>query len=239
MSDEKMAASISIAAPAVGYRTATRYADRAEFLFRGIDLRGARVLDVGCGTGAWALWAALHGASHVVGLEPEAHGSTPHTLRVFQQTIEQLNLAATVHASSTRLEDLPAGQEFDVVVMYNVINHIDEEAVQSLHQNAAAAERYVAVFRQLYSRMAAGGYLLVADCARNNFWNDLSLPSPLARTIEWEKHQNPRTWTSLLQQAGFRAYDLRWSPLQPFTRLTANRVVQYLTTSHFVLRMQK
>jgi hypothetical protein len=94
-------------------------------------------------------------------------------------------------------------------------------------------------FRELHGRVAPGGYLVVADCARNNFWNDLSLPSPLARTIEWDKHQNPGTWIGLLQRAGFRLYDLRWSPLQPFTRLTANRVVQYLTTSHFVLRMRR
>jgi len=28
-----------------------------------------RVLDVGCGKGAWSMWAALHGAQRVVGIE--------------------------------------------------------------------------------------------------------------------------------------------------------------------------
>jgi predicted RNA methylase len=63
---------IEYASTAVGYRSPARYVARARFLFDAVDLHGKRVLEVGCGRGAWVVWAALHGASHVLGLEPEA-----------------------------------------------------------------------------------------------------------------------------------------------------------------------
>src|SRR5690242_7361283 len=46
------------------------------FLFRDVPLRGARVLDVGGGTGLFTMYAAAMGASEVVCLEPEAEGGS-------------------------------------------------------------------------------------------------------------------------------------------------------------------
>jgi len=231
------AALIETAARLVGYANANRYHVRGDSLFNGIPLRGKQVLEVGSGAGAWAIWAGLHGANRVVGIEPEARGSTPRSLKRFEDNVRSLGLARTVLASGDKLEQVLDGDEsFDIVVMFNVINHLDEEAVKVLRTDRGAREQYTALLRKLRGHTTLSGWLIVADCARTNFWNQLGLGSPFARTIEWEKHQNPRVWMDVMERAGFRDFDLRWSPLQPFPKLTQNSLVQYFTCSHFVLR---
>jgi cyclopropane fatty-acyl-phospholipid synthase-like methyltransferase len=202
-------------------------------------VRHAQVLEVGCGRGAWAIWAALHGASKIVGIEPDVEGSSDNSLEQFRRNIELLGLQERIEARGCTLQNLPGWEErFDVAVMYNVINHLDEDAVVSLHKNAEAVKRYVALLKKLRLHMRANGWVLVADCGRDNFYPQLGVRSPFMPTIEWHKHQNPATWVRVFAEAGFDLFDLRWSPLQPLSRLTANPVVQYFTCSHFVLRFR-
>ncbi len=230
---------LELASKLVGYSSGSRYQTRGNFLFEGISLVHTHVLEVGCGSGAWAIWAALHGAQQVLGIEPEIEGSSSHVLAQFQHAIEVLGLGAYVKASNHSLQELsPSEQPFDIVVMYNVINHLDEESVTLLHKNPVAVNQYGTILRHLRSLMSPGGWVIVADCARDNFWQRLGLRSPLALSIEWHKHQNPCLWVKIFERAGFQFFDLRWSPLQPFPRLTANRFIQYLTCSHFVLRFR-
>lgn len=230
---------LEVAARLVGYATGARYRMRGAFLFEGIPLAGAQVLEIGCGRGAWSIWAALHGASHVIGIEPGADGSTAGSLDTMRRSIMILGLDDRIDARSELLQDLPRPDTpYDVVMMFNVINHLDEDAVTVLHKDHHACQRYIALLQDLRARMHAGSWLIVADCGRDNLWLRLGLSSPLAPTIEWHKHQNPDTWINIFEQAGFRSVDLRWSPLQPFPKLTANWLVQYLTGSHFVLRLQ-
>jgi cyclopropane fatty-acyl-phospholipid synthase-like methyltransferase len=228
-----------LAARLVNYKNVARYRFRGKFLFEGIPLTGARVLDVGCGPGAWAIWAALEGASKVVGIEPEAAGSSGHPLDRFRRNIETLGLQERVEAQGCTLQELPVSNEpFDVVIVYNAVNHLDENAVVTLHSDRNSFERYVTLLKKLRLHMSPNGWTIVADCGRDNLWPRFGLPSPFMRSIEWQKHQNPETWINVFAQAGFRIFDLRWSPLQPFPKLTGNRFVEYLTCSHFVLRFR-
>lgn len=230
---------LELAALRVGYASGARYRVRGEFLFSGIPLSGAHVLEVGCGTGAWSLWAALHGADRVVALEPEADGSTSNTLATLRRSIGLLSLDKKVIASEYYLHQLPRQERpFDVIVMYDVINHLDEDAVVCLHHDRAAFNRYVSLFQNLRRQMQSGAWLIVADCARDNVWNRLGQKSPFAPSIEWHKHQNPGVWIDILESAGFHHHSLGWSPLQPFPRVTSNWFVQYFTASHFVLRLR-
>ncbi|MCE3224793.1 MAG: Methyltransferase domain [Nitrospira sp.] len=230
---------LDMAGRLVGYASGSRYQMRGDFLFQGIPLVDAHVLEIGCGSGAWAIWAALHGARRVIGIEPEAEGSTQGTLENMRRSVTALGLHGRVEARAEFLHDLPVPDDpYDLVIMYNVINHLDEESVVALHQDRDAYNRYVARLKDLRRRMRPGGWLIVADCGRDNFWPRLGMPSPFVPSIEWHKHQNPTLWIDLFREAGFLRVDLRWSPLQPFPRLTANRFVQYLTCSHFVLRLQ-
>jgi SAM-dependent methyltransferase len=230
---------LELAARCIGYANGARYSVRGNFLFQGIPLTGTHVLEVGCGTGAWAIWAALHGAHQVVGIDPEADGSGPGVISTFHETLKKLGLTDRIGIRSCTLQELPLSiPPFDIIVMYNVINHLDEDSVVVLHRDPAAIARYVTLSANLRTRIRPSGWLIVADCMRDNLWYRLGLRSPFAPSIEWHKHQNPRTWIDLFRQAGFQYFDLRWSPVQPLPKLTANRFVQYLTASHFVLRVR-
>lgn len=192
-------------------------------------------MEVGCGRGPFALWAALHGAADVLGIEPEVEGSTSGSLAAFRAQVKQLGLT-NIRATNQRLEELEDSHSYDLIILFNVINHLDEDAVQRLHNDPAARQRYAPILAHLRRLLAPHGVLIVADCARSNLWGRLGLRSPFAPTIAWHKHQDPPVWKELFESSGFRLRDVRWSPLHPLGRLTSNALVNFLTASHFVLR---
>ncbi|NSW52321.1 MAG: methyltransferase domain-containing protein [Anaerolineae bacterium] len=221
----------------VGYINVGRYISRGNFLFQNISFEGKRVLDVGCGNGSLALWAAVHGASHVVGLEPESDGSRSGTFQIFQKLIYDLELNSTVEASRNTIQQLCGVQPFDIIISYNVINHLDEQAVQQLTVNYESVQKYLFLIEYFRALINEDGILIIADCARDNIWGNLGLRSPFAPMIEWNKHQNPEVWIDLFSKKGFKLIDLRWSPINPVKKLSQNRLFHFLTLSHFVLRM--
>jgi 2-polyprenyl-3-methyl-5-hydroxy-6-metoxy-1,4-benzoquinol methylase len=165
---------LRVVANRCGFRSPERLSARCRSVLRGIDLQGKRVLEVGCGNGMFGLWSALHGATFVLGIEPERDGSDTGSLAEFRRTIDRLKLNGVVSARSSYLEDLkPSDGPFDVAILFNVINHLSETAVVRLHEDDAAVDEYVRIlsrFRKLLSRDAT---VVVADCGRRNFWNDV------------------------------------------------------------------
>lgn len=212
--------------------------------FRDLELAGRHVLDVGCGTGDMALWAAAHGAT-AVGLEPEAAGSGGGGAQaIFAANTERLGLVDRTRMVPSTLEDFAAKSEmFDIILMAASINHIDEEACTKLHQDERARSRYREHLRKLYELAAPGGTLVVSDGDRRNVFAALGRRNPLAPTIEWEKHQHPKLWAGLLADVGFEQPAIRWLTLttlrEPGQWLLGNRVAAYFTTSVFVLTMRR
>lgn len=219
-----------------------RYLDK---LFHGVSLSGRTVLDVGGGNGMASFFAASRGASRVTCLEPLIDGSRT----VMQDQFDALHRLTELDVDLRRctldryLEELPVADRLDVVVMNNVINHLDEEACARLHADAPARDRYLTVFRNLYHAMEPGGDLLVADCGRSNLFGSRGLRSPFAPTIDWRIHQQPDTWSSLLDEVGFTTTRLVWNAPRQLGAvgqvLLGNRLGAYLTTSHFILALRR
>src|SRR6201999_4215877 len=63
-------------------------------LFQGIDFNGKTMMEIGCGKGVLCLWAGLHGAQEVVGLEPMAEGcyDSSECFQAFRSMANELNL---------------------------------------------------------------------------------------------------------------------------------------------------
>lgn len=212
-----------------------------DYLFEGVDLQGARVLDIGAGGGRYSFYAAAAGAARVVALEPEAAGSDTAVATRFEQVRNRLGLDSVELRNETLQEFDPADERFDVLFMHASINHLDEPATMRLHEDEAARQ----VYRELFAKLAAmgtdGAKLVASDASRHNLFAKLPVRNPLQPTIEWEKHQPPETWIELLEEAGFTQPRVRWSTANSLRRpgriLLANRMAAWLSEGAFCLTM--
>ncbi|WP_337875542.1 class I SAM-dependent methyltransferase [Elioraea sp.] len=224
------------------YSTAFNLRQYVSFMFKGVDLEGKRVLDVGGGTGLLTLYAAVRGAEAIC-LEPEADGATSGAALHFARMESCIDTGGRARFVPAAFQDFLDEQPFDIIVMANSINHLDEEACVRLAHDDAAQASYHAIFRKAWHLLREGGILIITDCNRSNVFNDLGLRSPFCPTIEWHKHQHPRLWDRLLQRAGFMPARYEWtSPnrLGGLGRLLlGNRVAAYFLLSHFRLVARK
>ncbi|GMV97050.1 MAG: hypothetical protein AMXMBFR83_14090 [Phycisphaerae bacterium] len=210
-------------------------------LFGGIDLAGKRFLDIGCGNGRFCLWAAIRGAAEVVGLEPSVEGSRGGAaVRQFREFVARLRLD-NVRIEEVTLQDfIQPGRTWDVVLLHAAVNHLDEPACIRLLEDEAARETYRGLFRKIRELMAPGGKLVIMDCARRNLFGDLGWRNPFVPTIEWHKHQQPKTWAALLLESGFREPRISWLTSGyslALGRLARNRLWAYCTRSSFRLQV--
>jgi SAM-dependent methyltransferase len=227
-----------------GARSAANFDWRARGLFAGIDLQDKAMLDIGCGAGHMGLWVAAHGARCVVGLEPEAEGSRSGVQQAFLDAARRVGLADRFELVAQPLQEYEeVNERFDIVLLAASINHLDEAACVHLHEDEGARQTYREHLRRIANLAAPGAHLIVMDCDRRNFFARVGVRNPLAPSIEWEKHQSPWLWASLLSDVGFEAPEVRWASLntlrKPGQALLGNRVGAFMLTSTFLLRMRR
>lgn len=216
---------------------------RVQHTFAGIDLRGRKVLDVGSGLGWASYYAAAMGAERVVSVEPEADGSHGRMLETATALRSELRLENTVEIMPMTLEEAGLSEQFDIVVLINSINHMNEPACAVLDRDEDARSQFRAILAPVRDACAAGGRLVVTDCTNRNLFGDLGVKSPMCPTIEWEKHQPPRVWANLLKGLGFTDASVAWTPhprLGVLGRpLAAHPLLAYVFNSHFRLTMRR
>jgi len=218
------------------------YMDGSSALFSNLDFRGKNVLEIGCGKGMMCLWAKLHGANRVVGLEPMAEGwyDSSKSYKDFNTMVRELGLQ-NIEMLPARLQDYRGAEgQFDIVLSVASINHLDEQSCIELRDSAAARERYARVFHQVRDLMAGEGRLLVFDATNRSFFSDVGMKNPFNPHIEWFKHQPPECWAGLLSTCGFANPRISWmsgSVLTHFGIRTVPRVASYFHASAFRLEM--
>jgi SAM-dependent methyltransferase len=209
-------------------------------LFREIDFTNKSVLDIGGGKGLCSFFAAWKGANRVVNVEPVESGSEADVVERFMRAGSHLQLPQC-QIVSKRIQEIPAGLGvFDIVIVHDAINHLDEAAYSQAHLSCDRFQDYVALVRSIRDLHAIGGVLVIADCARRNFWGDLGLRSPFAPTINWKIHQNPSGLRKIVHQAGYLDIRWEWTPLKRAGLL--GRIIakfgfasSYFLQSHFVM----
>ncbi|MCK4304501.1 MAG: class I SAM-dependent methyltransferase [Candidatus Eisenbacteria sp.] len=220
---------------------------RFEKLLGGIGVAGKRVLEVGAGDGVFSCLLSLWGARSVISLEPEQEGHDAGALARFTANVRTLKLEnVTPMATTLQAYDAPLGG-FDLIISVASVNHLDEESCIGLPGSAAARKSYIELFRKFHDALTDGGLLIAADCGRANLFawpaRRLGIRNPLAPTVEWWKHQQPRVWGELLAAAGFSRCSWRWVFPSPLwlgaDRLLSNAPLAYLSTSFFVLNAQR
>lgn len=215
--------------------------------FGSFDLKNRRVLEIGAGSGYLAALCLARGAAHVVALDPESDGATEGVNKQFARLTESVAMGDGIKYQSISLEKFIAtGRKelFDYILMCNVINHIDEDAVRKLHLPGADCERkrYIKTFEEIHNLLSETGILLASDVGRYNLWNSIGLRFPTCRTIEWDKHQNPDVWKALLSKAGFESIEVKWLALyrlRHFKAIVGLKPVAQCLNSHFLISARK
>lgn len=212
-------------------------------LFRGIDFRNKRVLDIGGGWGLLSFCASYRGAREVLCLEPEAEGSSAGVIETFHKLSKLLECDNVKLESVTFQAYEPGGSSFDIIILYNSINHLDEAACINLLKDDASKVIYKEIFLRLHSLLNTGGKLIICDCSRYNFFNLLKIRNPFGPTIEWHKHQSPEVWAGLSGDVGFVNHKVRWSSFNMLRNwgrvLIGNKLMAYFFNSHFCLTVDK
>ena len=220
---------------------------RFEHHFNSLDLKSKSVLEIGAGSGHLAALCLARGASRIVALDPESDGATEGVNKQFALLTESVAMGDSIEYLPISLENFIATnnkETFDYILMCNVINHIDEDAVTRLHLPDADRERnqYINIFEEIRKLLSETGILLVSDVGRYNFWNSIGLRFPACRTIDWNKHQDPDVWEALLSKAGFVSINVEWLTLYRLRYLKAivgNKWVAPFLNSHFLIWARK
>lgn len=213
-------------------------------LFRFIDFHDKRVLDIGGGCGLISFYASLCGAREVICLEPEAAGSFDDISKQFAK-MESFFSNHPVRFCAESLQEFdPREQEpFDIILIHNAVNHLDEEACSVLHISDKAQKTYCDLFAKIASMSSSNARLIISDWSRYNIFPFLGLKNPFVPTIDWHLHQPPIVWSKLVRKAGFEVERIRWhafSGLRSFgTFFLAKPVAAFFTTSHFYIDSKK
>lgn len=212
-------------------------------LFRDITIENRRVLDIGGGSGLHSFYAACMGAREVVCLEPETEGSRSGMGAKFKKLGGILGYDQVTFEPVTFQAFKPVGKQFDIILLHNSINHLDETACINLLSDEASRAIYMNIFSKLSALASSGAKLIVCDCSRYNFFALLGIKNPFAPTIEWYKHQAPEIWVDLLSQVGFVNPRVRWTSFNtlrsPGRVLLGNRLLSYFLRSDFRFTMEK
>ena len=185
--------------------------------------------------------ATCRGAKKVVCLEPEAEGSSSGVTDKFHK-LNKLLERNNVELKPVAIQALESeGETFDVILLHNSINHLDETACINLLRESKSKAVYQEIFSKIYSLSNKGAKLIICDCSRYNFFALFKIRNPFAPTIEWHKHQAPEVWANLLGGAGFMNPKIRWSSFNTLRNwgrvLIGNKLMAYFLTSHFCLTM--
>lgn len=210
-------------------------------IFGDIDFKGKNVLEIGGGHGVFCFYAAIRGAKWVVNLEPEGVGSKSGYIEKFKLLKDALGVYNAEIIESTFQDYDSLNRKFDIILLYNSINHLDEEACIDLRTNSGSWDAYKNIFRKIHLISNPDAKIIIGDCSNENLFPLLGLKNPIYKKIEWFKHQSPEVWTRLLKECGFCNPSISWTTFNSFGKLGkflfGNKYVSFFLISHFILKM--
>ena len=175
-------------------------------------LAGLRVLDLGCGFGWFARWAAGEGASSVLGVDVSEK---------MLKRAEAMTDDASIRYVRADLEVLePAPRTFDLVYSSLALHYIEdlERLFGTIHQALPSGGRLVfSVEHPIFTAPSAPGWTV--DEAGRKVWPVDGYQVEGPRTTRWlgrdvvKQHRTIGTYVGLLLRAGFAIAHLEeWAP---------------------------
>jgi Methyltransferase domain len=220
----------------------SRLRHQMELQYANIVFDGMRVLDLGGGNGVHAFYAAASGADDVVVIEPEDAGSTAGVVDQFDAWKEKLGYSNVQLLTTTFQKYEHTGRPFDLIIIQDAINHLDEEACERLLADDQSRHSYENIFSKIASLARSGTILHFSDCSSRNCFPAVGLSNPFDPGIEWDKHQPPDVWIDMLHRVGFELVRKCWSTPTRLGKIgklvSRSDLFAYFFTSHFIVTMK-
>jgi len=208
-------------------------------VFEDIDLTGKNLLEIGAGEGYLSAYAAQY-ANHVTAIEPEGQGST----KGYSSTIDKIHKAFSADNFEVVHDTIQnyscSERKYDIVLMHNSVNHFDESMCISLKESDDSRKGYSMIFEKISNMMSTGAKMIIIDCSRYNLFQLVHVKHPICPQIEWNKHQSPETWASILEPLEFKKNSVSWLVPRPLSKLSfvlSNKCAAYFLLSQFRLVM--
>ena len=213
-------------------------------IFKWVDLKNKRLLDIGGGNGLASIWSLTSGGcKEAIVIDPFDKGSNSLMFEQFKKMKQASGVDDRLQLHNGIPRDLSGKVGiFDIVLMHNSVNHINEKMVSLLKFSEQARNTFMQEFKLIRSRIALNGILIVSDCSNRNFFGDIGIKNPIAPTINWAFHQTPAVWSAIIESSGFKHVRTAWTTRRELGRLghliLGNKVGAYLTNSHFALEFK-
>ena len=182
-----------------------------KWAFKSINFENKSVLDIGGGNGIYSYYSKFCGAESCINLEPFQAGSKNVFIKA--NNVED-NLK--VEIINKTIQEFNSEKKFDVIILHDSINHLDEPIFSKINIDQESFEIYSKLIEKISNLLNENGVILVTDCSRYNFWGMIGVKSPFAPSIEWEIHQSPYLIKKLFKNHGFSNFKIRWSPFKRF-----------------------
>ena len=179
-----------------------------QWCFKGVDFKDKKVLDIGGGNGIYSYFSTYKGATSSLNLEPFSSGST------FFKKTNKINLLEIQTLNKT-LQEFNSEAKFDIIILHDSINHLDEETFSKIHLEKKSFDKYRILVDKIISFLDNEGLIIITDCSSRNFWGNIGVKNPFAPSIDWELHQPPNLVLKFFDKSKM-SVKVRWSPFKRF-----------------------
>jgi len=192
------------------YKRSSRY---LKWAFKDVDFKGKRVLDIGGGNVIYSYYAKFMGAEYCLNLEPFGAGSGNIKILGDGNHDELI-----IDIEPMTIQEFGSDSKYDVIILHDSINHLDEELYTQIHKDADSYKAYSNIIEKIHSLTSENGRVIVAGCSRINFLTTLGIRNLFAPVIDWHLHQLPPLLVTLFAENGLKMVKLRWSPFKRIGR---------------------
>lgn len=208
----------------------------AEEQFRGIDLNGKSVFEIGCGVGLISLWLALlKNTGRIVAIDGyEGVGEDRNNYNSFTMTIKENSINIDLMKMNFWKNNFKP-DSFDIIVANYALHHM-VRTEKYIFSDGETRNQWVDLFSEIKRILKKDGVLILKEVTRFNLWRLLPLRF---RYMDWEIHPTKKEFVYVVRKAGFKNVVLRNTmnyKLRHFSNvLQRNPLFSFFVTPDFYL----